>query len=158
MTIDGEKAPAFSAKTLSLPQPVDDLTPRIVELSRQRYAQDRIEIEKIIHQAATKLTAEKLASGSQPARPKAQHQLKQVETIEKTKPPADKPQDRATKAAAGLLRSVSNNDKPNHSAPSRRRRRRGRRKPQQHAGSTPAGQSTHKSQSKAEQEHVIKLR
>src|SRR5205085_1215299 len=38
MMINGEKAPAFSAKTLDLPDPPDDHTVDIVEQSRQRYA------------------------------------------------------------------------------------------------------------------------
>lgn len=53
MTIDGEKALAFSAKTLNLPTPPEDLTPQIIELSRQRYAQDRATVEARIRQAAT---------------------------------------------------------------------------------------------------------
>src|SRR3989344_1938145 len=65
MTIDGEKAPAFSAKTLNLPQPVDDLSPRIIELSRQRYAKAREDIEKVIHEAATKAGEAKPAAQTQ---------------------------------------------------------------------------------------------
>lgn len=48
MTISGEKAPAFSAMTLDLPTPPGDMTKQIVELSRQRYASKRHEVEDLI--------------------------------------------------------------------------------------------------------------
>jgi hypothetical protein len=48
MVINGEKAPAFSAKTLNLPPPQDDNTGRIIENTRNNYGQPREEIEKSI--------------------------------------------------------------------------------------------------------------
>jgi hypothetical protein len=48
MSIDGEKALPFSATTLRMPDPEQDLSPRIVELSRQRYASSRPEVEDAI--------------------------------------------------------------------------------------------------------------
>ncbi|MBC7764582.1 type IV secretion system DNA-binding domain-containing protein [Microbacteriaceae bacterium] len=48
MVINGEKAPAFSAKTLSLPPPQDDNTGRIIENTRNNYGQPREEIERSI--------------------------------------------------------------------------------------------------------------
>jgi hypothetical protein len=45
MMISGEKAPAFSAKTLNLPVAEHDHTDRIVELSRERYASNLAEVE-----------------------------------------------------------------------------------------------------------------
>lgn len=53
MTIDGEKAPAFSAKTLNLPQPPDTQASEIIELSRQRYGQERTAVEDRIREATT---------------------------------------------------------------------------------------------------------
>ncbi len=48
MVINGEKAPAFSAKTLSLPPPQDDNTGRIIENTRNNYGQAREIIEASI--------------------------------------------------------------------------------------------------------------
>ncbi len=45
MIINGEKAPAFSATTLSLPTTPQDNFDKIVELSRQGYARTRAEVE-----------------------------------------------------------------------------------------------------------------
>lgn len=49
MVINGEKAPAFSAKTLNLPDPQDDNTGRIIENTRIHYSQPREHIEKSIN-------------------------------------------------------------------------------------------------------------
>ncbi|MEO8691486.1 MAG: type IV secretion system DNA-binding domain-containing protein [Candidatus Saccharimonas sp.] len=48
MVINGEKAPAFSAKTLSLPPPQDDNTGRIIQNTREKYSRNRADIEKDI--------------------------------------------------------------------------------------------------------------
>ena len=45
MIIKGEKTPAFSATTLSIPKPPNDLTPRIIRNSRLTYARNREEVE-----------------------------------------------------------------------------------------------------------------
>ena len=48
MVIGGEKAPAFSATTLTLPQPQIDNSGRIVENTRRRFSRSRLEVEKEI--------------------------------------------------------------------------------------------------------------
>ena len=48
MIIQGEKTPAFSATTLSIPKPPNDLTPKIVRHSRLTYARNREEVEQEI--------------------------------------------------------------------------------------------------------------
>lgn len=48
MVINGEKAPAFSAKTLNLPPPQDDNTGRIIQYTRETYSRSREDIEKDI--------------------------------------------------------------------------------------------------------------
>lgn len=45
MSIDGEKAIPFSATTLRMPEPEQDLSGQIIALSRQRYASKREEVE-----------------------------------------------------------------------------------------------------------------
>ena len=56
MTIGGEKALAFSAKTLNLPQTPADYFDRIIELSRQRYTQPRPQVEEIIKKTTTHIS------------------------------------------------------------------------------------------------------
>ena len=51
MIINGEKTPAFSATTLSIPKPPNDLTPQIIRNSRMSYARSRSEVEKEIKDA-----------------------------------------------------------------------------------------------------------
>jgi hypothetical protein len=48
MSIDGEKAIPFSATSLTMPVSDQDLTPQIIELSRQNYASRRNEVEEAI--------------------------------------------------------------------------------------------------------------
>lgn len=48
MSIDGETSMPFSAKTLYMPQPPNDITARIIEHSRQEYGTPRAEVEKTI--------------------------------------------------------------------------------------------------------------
>lgn len=48
MTIGGEKTPAFSATTLNIPPPQQDLSPQIIENSRKLYASAKEEVEKSI--------------------------------------------------------------------------------------------------------------
>ena len=48
MVINGEKAPAFSAKTLNLPPAQDDNTGRIIEWTREHYSRTRADIEQDI--------------------------------------------------------------------------------------------------------------
>lgn len=120
MTINGEKAPAFSAKTLNLPHPAADLTPQMVELSRERYAQPREAIESVIHAAATKLSNDPTGSGGgqqqshqsqtpKVARPKAQNQLNRVDAIAQTTPQPSPvvSTDHASKIATGLLKTLA---------------------------------------------------
>ena len=48
MVISGEKSPAFSATTLTLPPPQIDNTGRIIESTRRTYSRSRAEIEQEI--------------------------------------------------------------------------------------------------------------
>jgi hypothetical protein len=51
MVINGEKAPAFNARTLTLPLPQTDNTGRIVENTRRHYSRSRAEVENEISDA-----------------------------------------------------------------------------------------------------------
>ena len=70
MVINGEKAPAFSATTLTLPEPQIDNTGRIIESTRNRYSRPRAEIEKEIS------TNIQPSSGQQQQPPKSSAQAK----------------------------------------------------------------------------------
>ncbi|MDP4038427.1 MAG: type IV secretion system DNA-binding domain-containing protein [bacterium] len=48
MSIDRETTPAFSAKTLRMPEPEKDLSKEIIENSRKNYSANRVDIEKQI--------------------------------------------------------------------------------------------------------------
>ena len=50
MVINGEKSPAFSARTLNLPPPQADLTPQIIQQTREWYSRDRADIEREIEE------------------------------------------------------------------------------------------------------------
>ena len=69
MVINGEKAPAFSAKTLELPPQQIDNTALIVENTRRTYSRPRVEVEIEID-AAIKMQQQ----GAQQARPQPQSQ------------------------------------------------------------------------------------
>jgi hypothetical protein len=94
MTINGEKAPGFSAKTLNLPPQGTNYVSQIIELSRQRYAAERAAVEKIIRegiegriqspkpqQALPAAAHVDNRPNPQVARPKAQAQLNHIEQI-----------------------------------------------------------------------------
>lgn len=70
MVINGEKTPAFSASTLTLPQTQTDNTPRIVEQTRRLYSRPRAEIEAQISDAIR--PPENLAPKPKPQAPKSQ--------------------------------------------------------------------------------------
>ena len=175
MTIDGEKAPAFSAKTLNLPQPPEDSTNQIVELSRQRYAQARAFVEERIRENLVS-HVDSLAeprTGRQVDRPKAQAQLNQLKKLEPPKvKTGHEDHDHASKIASTLLKAFSGGGDKSESAtlqiqqaseppkPRKRRTRRGGRRKKfqaQQASQKPAGA---KSQPKptSEQEQIIRLR
>jgi hypothetical protein len=145
MTINGEKAPAFSAKTLNLPPPTANYVPQIVELSRQRYAVERAVVEKIIRESiegriqAPKpkpaLPAPDVDNRPNPqvARPKAQAQLNNL--AQSTPQTGNKVASTLIKAVTGGASGSSESaamqvqqtaaDSP---APKRKRTRRGGRK------------------------------
>jgi hypothetical protein len=104
MTINGEKAPAFSAKTLNLPPQATNYVSQIIELSRQRYSVERAVVEKIIRESIEgKISAPKPqqalpeAQTPQVARQKAQAQLNNLTQAT----------EHAGKAASTLIKAVS---------------------------------------------------
>jgi hypothetical protein len=72
MVINGEKAPAFSATTLTLPPAQTDFSPQIIENTRRNYARPRAEIEAEISNQINPT-----APMSSPPAPQSQAQAKQ---------------------------------------------------------------------------------
>lgn len=98
MIINGEKVPAFSATTLSLPTSPQDNFDRIVEVSRRGYARPRAEIEEEIRatiEQSEKYKKELSDSGRQPVDGEAGNDEKPNFTfVPKSRPeprPAKKP-------------------------------------------------------------------
>lgn len=139
MMINGEKAAPFSAKTLNLPAPPKDLTPRIVELSRERYTQDRAAVEAAVIKSAG------LESHSVP--PISEESGKII-----SKPAEAKPKT-ATERLGHAVTSLSHGASANGLATSASKRRRGRRG----KGGSKDAQPTSASESSSE-EQVIRLR
>jgi hypothetical protein len=167
MTINGEKAPAFSAKTLQLPEAQTNYVPQIVELSRQRYAVERAVVEKIIRES---IENRNIGPGAKPvlpapdretkptpqvARPKAQAQLNHI--AQSTQP---NNVDNKNRIASTLIKAVTGGtagsnesatmqiqqgstqvDQTNSEQPKRKRTRRGGRKNKKNnPGSPPQNQ------------------
>src|SRR3990167_5449425 len=130
MMINGEKAPPFSAKTLNLPLPAQDSSTQIIELSRQRYAQERPVVEDIVRRAAG------LAMDRQQNQPK-KPQPPAAPAPKSASPPAhpERPSD-IGKLAAGSLSAA---EQPQSAT--KRRRRRSRRKPPAQSSTSPTGQA-----------------
>ena len=73
MVINGEKAPAFSATTLTLPPEQIDNTGRIIENTRRTYSRTRIDVETEINAAMLMQNAQ-LAEQAQQGQPSAKKQ------------------------------------------------------------------------------------
>lgn len=58
MVIKGEKSPAFSATTLTIPNPETDYMQHIVDSSRRKYARDRVSVEKEIQDLIASTTTQ----------------------------------------------------------------------------------------------------
>ncbi len=150
MTIDGEKAPAFSAKTLNLPEPGTDLSTHIAELSRQRHAQPRSAIEAVIHAAANKIELKGAAQ------PKQQVPKPIVQT---QKPPSgSNPHRTPAKIGRVAAKLVTPLDNQTDNRPSKRRRR--RRSRSRNGQNTQPTHNNHKQPTvkTSDSEQVIRLR
>ncbi len=77
MVINGEKAPAFSATTLTLPPAQTDFSPQIIENTRRNFARPRNEIEEEISQTIGPLMTSAPQQPQQQAQPQSQAQAKQ---------------------------------------------------------------------------------
>jgi hypothetical protein len=124
MMISDEKAPAFSAKTLNLPTAPDNLTERIIALSRQRYAQDKSVVEELVRKnaglAIDQLSETKPEIQSQPAKPHVQAQIQHLDKLA-----AEEAVNKSIKLGS-LLQQIPNSE-PADQPTSPKKRRRGKR-------------------------------
>lgn len=165
MMIGDEKAPAFSAKTLNLPNPPDDLTSRIIALSREKYTLEKAVVEQMVRKnAGLGIDAVTTDTGpssqpSSPPKPRVQAQLNQLDQIT-TQTAKNQPL-----RLGGILQQSMSNDiassAPAAELTTRPKRRRGKRggKKNRPAGQE-AGQTTliAPSQPSGGHEEIIHLR
>ena len=88
MVINGEKAPAFNATTLTLPTPQMDNTGRIIENTRRNYSRSRAEVEIAIAEAIQPLGGQALISPTKKEEIDWPDGIKPVNNIENNKEPS----------------------------------------------------------------------
>ena len=152
MMINDEKAPAFSAKTLNLPDAPDDLSAKIIKLSRDRYTGDKAEIEEAIRISAGLQTLPTVPETT--IRPRAQSQLNDLVSRDKSTTSSERLGKAVTKLTGLAATKASESD------PGGTRRRRGHRGGRGRHKSTGAndGNGSSASSKPSEDERVIRLR
>ena len=112
MVINGEKAPAFSAKTLNLPVAQDDNTGRIIQWTRENYSRNRSDIEADIanrilppENLVVKKPGPAYTPPKTPEQRAADRAARQAakQSQEQTQPIAKQPSVKLDKGAVGLL-------------------------------------------------------
>lgn len=136
MVINGEKQPAFSARTLTLPPPQTNLLTQIIEQTRQNYGKPRAEVQADIEEL---LSPAQKPVAAQPAPQKPQLPPQKAPTP----PPADvqQPADQTKAVEAAPEKPQLTERAPSDTAsepPKKRKRTRKRKKP----ASDPSGEST----------------
>jgi hypothetical protein len=102
MVINGEKAPAFNATTLTLPSPQLDNTGRIIENTRRNYSRNRADIEQSIAEAIK--PPENLQPKAAPQAPHPQYHRPQNQANK----PATQPQQQVKKWPIVGLQNIDN--------------------------------------------------
>lgn len=152
MVIKGEKSPAFSATTLTIPAPQTDYMQHIVDSSRRKYARERASIEAEIQaqnaqsapqqpqpQSVTLGKKWPIASSAQTVKPAPTRQDSPSTGQQGPKPQPQPLAQPAPSAAAAAASSGSSNDT---GAPKKRTRSRSRRKkPTGEGGAQTTGQT-----------------
>lgn len=125
MVINGEKAPAFSATTLTLPPAQVDNTGRIIENTRRNYSQPRAKVEQEIDLLMN-------PPKPQPAVKKAAPPAKKLPAPQTTATSAEKPRtlpaEKASATSKNEAKPADNKNEEVKPKPKRRRRRRPARK------------------------------
>ncbi|MDZ7744191.1 MAG: type IV secretion system DNA-binding domain-containing protein [Candidatus Saccharibacteria bacterium] len=148
MTIDGEKAQAFSATTLNLPDYGDDYSSAIIDNSRKQFAVDRDEIEifvkdRYLTTEQQKAAAKKAGAPPKPPTPSLEKPEMKEASEGSTKPKAPLSKEdlnkRLAKVATGLKDApqTDKNTNDTEEKPKKKRRRRRKRKNKDGAQSSP---------------------
>lgn len=140
MMIDGEKAPAFSAKTLNLPQPPADNTATIIERSRERYSRPKSDVEDLIKETSG------LGALGKPS---------QTET---TNQPAGSPNQPQHLGKVATDNAAQNEAATVMKAAKRRRNRRKKTNGPANSSEPAAAGQASKSQESLDEEYIIRLR
>jgi len=152
MMINDEKAPAFSAKTLNLPDAPDDLSAKIIKLSRDRYTGDKAEIEEAIRISAGLQTLPTVPETT--IRPRAQSQLNDLVSRDKSTTSSERLGKAVTKLTGLAATKASESD---HGGTRSRRGHRGGRGRHKSTGAND-GNGSSASSKPSEDERVIRLR
>ncbi|HTK39594.1 MAG TPA: type IV secretion system DNA-binding domain-containing protein [Patescibacteria group bacterium] len=120
MVINGEKQPAFSARTLNLPPAQTNLLPQIIQQTRERYGRERAEVEAMIHNSVAGANP-----SAQPQQPAPQPSASSV-----TSQPAASTPHAATNTAEPHMNpeASATTETDEAAAPKKRKRTRTRRK------------------------------
>lgn len=148
MMIDGEKAPAFSAKTLNLPQSPADNSSQIIELNRQRYTNERVLVE---------------AGISKRMEMAGQQQLKPAQVVPKITSPTEFQPEQISRVARNVIHSVGGNtviaSTDQRTGPTKRKRtRRGKRKSKNEQERNQNQSDPSAESSASEDEYIIRFR
>jgi hypothetical protein len=141
MVINGEKAPAFSATTLTLPPPQIDNTGRIIEHTRRIYSRTRADIEQEISAAI------RPAAPVQQQAPQSRTQAKQWPINAQSNVVTPEPAPHAPKPAS----EAGETPAPATDAPKKKRTRKRKRKPTTGEGAGSQEQTTPQPQQPASQ-------
>jgi hypothetical protein len=130
MVIKGEKAPAFSATTLTLPPAQTDYSPQIIENTRRLYGQPRQEIEELIQMAIGKKTT---------PQPQPQSQsLQKIHPVPSSATPVKRNEERPASRPNPTPPAQPTTDSADALSPSAKRRRRRKKSGSSQQGSSQA--------------------
>ena len=122
MVIKGEKTPAFSATTLTLPTAQTDNTGRIIENTRRYYSRSRAEVEQSINQIINPpFTPGKPSGTPKPKKPATTGQT--TPNQEKSAPQANSGAGEQSKPSAPPTEAPKQPDGPQQASPNKKRRR-----------------------------------
>lgn len=121
MVINGEKAPAFSATTLTLPPSQINNLPAIIEYTRSQYSRSRADVEASIAEA-----------------------IKVPQQLQKNKPaqPQNAPKSAAAKPAASPTASAASSDQQSSQAPAQPTKKKRTRSRKKKSGTTSTAPTT----------------
>lgn len=150
MVINGEKSPAFSARTLNLPPVQSDNTAHIIEHSRQQYSRSRKEVEDeisdLVQPNKPAPAAPKIPAPAPPAAPKPT-----VIAPDSVTPVGEVVAPVAIEATQSLpAQPVTPTPESGEAPAKKKRKRRRKKKPGSEAGAGEAGNSTPSSTTEGE--------